>query len=99
MINIQNNIWSISSFLKNKQHNFNKKNILAQLPAKFIDEAILGISNWDNYSPTPLIKLNKLNEILKLKNINIYKNYIINLVILKILFLNIYTFLFVLSLD
>jgi len=69
MINIQNNIWSISSFLKNKQHNFNKKNILAQLPAKFIDEAILGISNWDNYSPTPLIKLNKLNEILKLKNI------------------------------
>jgi len=52
MINIQNNIWSISSFLKNKQHNFNKKNILAQLPAKFIDEAILGISNWDNYSPT-----------------------------------------------
>ena len=62
-------LWSITSFLENKEYNFNKKNILTQLPEKFIDEAIDTISSWDNYAPTPLIKLNKLNDELKLKNI------------------------------
>ena len=33
---IENNPWLISSFLENKAYNFNKKNILAQLPEKFI---------------------------------------------------------------
>ena len=61
--------WSITSFLENKEYNFNKENILTHLPEKFIDEAIEAISSWDNYAPTPLIKLNKLNEELKFKNI------------------------------
>jgi len=70
---LKKDLWTISSFLKNKKYNFNKKNILIQLPEKFIDEAIETISSWKNYSPTPLIKLNKLNKELKLKNIY-YKN-------------------------
>ena len=66
---LQKDHWSITSFLENKEYNFNKKNILTQLPEQFIDEAIEAISSWDNYAPTPLIKLNKLNEELKFKNI------------------------------
>jgi len=34
-----------------------------------IDEAYNTISRWDNYSPTPLISLNKLSEKLKLNKI------------------------------
>ena len=66
---LQKDLWSITSFLENKEYNFIKDNILTQLPEKFIDEAIEAISSWDNYAPTPLIKLNKLNEELKFKNI------------------------------
>ena len=53
---LQNNIWSISSFLENKEFKFNKKDILTYLPEKFIEEAIQVISSWKSYSPTPLIK-------------------------------------------
>ena len=66
---IQNNICSISSFIDNKEYNFDKNKILTHLPEKFIDEAIEAISSWDNYAPTPLLKLNKLNDELKLNNI------------------------------
>ena len=66
---IQNDLWSISSFIKNKKYNFNKKNILNHLPEKFIDEAIQSISSWETYKPTPLLKLNKLQEELNLKEI------------------------------
>ena len=66
---IQNNICSISSFIDNKEYNFDKNKVLTHLPEKFIDEAIEAISSWDNYAPTPLLKLNKLNDELKLNNI------------------------------
>ena len=66
---LQKDIWSISSFLENKEYRFNKENILTHLPEKFIEEAIEVISSWKSYSPTPLIKLDKLNKELKLKNI------------------------------
>ena len=66
---LQKDIWSISSFLENKEYKFNKENILTHLPEKFIEEAIEVISSWKSYSPTPLIKLNKLDKELKLKNI------------------------------
>ena len=66
---IQNNTWSISSFLENKNYNFDKDQILSNLPGNFIDEAIESISSWDNYVPTPLLKLNKLKDELKLNNI------------------------------
>jgi diaminopropionate ammonia-lyase len=56
------NIWKISSYIKNKNYNFNKEEILNNLPEKFIDEAISSISSWETYSPTPLLKLNKLNK-------------------------------------
>ena len=59
---IQNDLWSISSYIKNKKYNFDRSKILKHLPEKFIDEAIQSISSWENYSPTPLLKLNKLNE-------------------------------------
>ena len=55
---LEKDLWSITSFLENKEYNFNKENILTQLPEKFIDEAIETISGWDNYcllytSPSP----------------------------------------------
>ena len=66
---IQKDFWSISSFLENKNYSFDKKKILTNLPEKFINEAIKSISSWETYSPTPVIKLNKLNEELKFKEI------------------------------
>ena len=61
--------WKYSNFLINKNNNFNKKEILKILSSEDIDEAYKTISNWNNYSPTPLISLNKLNEKLKLNKI------------------------------
>ena len=61
--------WKYSNFLINKNNNFNKKEILKILSSEDIDEAYKTISSWDNYSPTPLISLNKLNEKLKLNKI------------------------------
>ena len=66
---LQKDLWSISSFLENKRYKFDKKNILSHLPEKFIEEAIEVITSWKSYYPTPLIKLNKLDKELKLKNI------------------------------
>ena len=66
---IQNDIWSISSFIENKNYNFDQKEILTHLPEKFIDEAVESISKWETYSPTPLISLNKLKEKLNVKQI------------------------------
>ena len=66
---LENKIWSISSFIENKNYSFNKDEILNHLPEKFIDEAIKSISSWEGYSPTPLINLNKLNDELGFKNI------------------------------
>ena len=61
--------WKYANFLINKNNNFNKKEILKILSSEDIDEAYKAISNWNNYSPTPLISLNKLNEKLKLNKI------------------------------
>ena len=66
---LENKLWSISSFIENKNYSFNKDEILNHLPEKFIDEAIKSISSWEGYSPTPLIDLNKLNDELGFKNI------------------------------
>tara|TARA_Y100001970_G_scaffold211116_1_gene257661 strand:+ start:980 stop:2122 length:1143 start_codon:yes stop_codon:yes gene_type:complete len=66
---LQKNVWSISSFIENKNYNFDKKKILIDLPEKFINEAINSITSWKNYSPTPLIRLNKLRDELNFKEI------------------------------
>ena len=61
--------WKYSYFLKNEKNNFSKNEILTILPKQDIDEAYKTISRWNNYSPTPLISLNKLSEKLKLNKI------------------------------
>ena len=54
--------WKCSHFLINEKNNFNRNDILNVLSKNDIDEAYSIISKWDNYSPTPLISLNKLSE-------------------------------------
>ncbi len=61
--------WQYSHFLKNEINNFSKNDILNVLPKQDIDLAYNTISRWDNYSPTPLISLNKLSKKLKLNKI------------------------------
>ena len=61
--------WKYSHFLKNEKNNFSKNDILSVLPKHDMDEAYKIISKWDNYSPTPLISLNKLSEKLGLNKI------------------------------
>jgi diaminopropionate ammonia-lyase len=65
----QKNIWSITSFLENKNYSFNKNHILNSLSEKDIDEAYSSISSWKGYSPTPLIELDKLSKELNLNKI------------------------------
>ena len=61
--------WKYSNYLINKNHKFNKNEILSTLNKGEIDEAYKVISGWKNYNPTPLILLNKLSNDLNLKNI------------------------------
>ena len=61
--------WKYQNFLVNKNNSFNKKEILKILSSEDIDLAYKTISSWNNYLPTPLISLNKLNEKLKLNKI------------------------------
>ena len=66
---LQKELWSISSFLENKNFLFYENKILNSLPKKDIDEAYSSISSWKDYSPTPLIELNKLSKELNLNKI------------------------------
>ena len=61
--------WKYSNFFENKNHRFNKKDILKILSKDDIDEAYNVISGWDNYSSTPLRSLNKLSTKLNLNKI------------------------------
>ena len=62
-------LWKYTEFIENKNYSFNKKQILESLSKDDIDEAYLSISNWEGYSQTPLIKLNKLSSELNLNQI------------------------------
>jgi diaminopropionate ammonia-lyase len=62
-------LWKHSEFIENKKYSFDKKRILNSLSKQDIDQAYLSISNWEGYSPTPLIKLNKLSKELNLNQI------------------------------
>ena len=66
---IQKDLWSITSFLENKNFFFDKNQILNSLSKNDIDEAYSSISSWKGYSPTPLIELNKLSKELNLNKI------------------------------
>ncbi len=62
-------LWKYSEFIENKNYSFNKNEILNLLSRQDIDEAYLSISNWEGYSPTPLIELNKLSDELNLNKV------------------------------
>ena len=62
-------IWKFTTFLENKNYSFDKEKILNSLSKKEIDDAYSSISSWKGYSPTPLIKLNKLSKELGLNTI------------------------------
>ena len=61
--------WKFSTFLENNNNKFNKNDILKVLAKQDMDEAYQIISGWNNYSPTPLISLNKLSKELNIKKI------------------------------
>jgi diaminopropionate ammonia-lyase len=62
-------LWKHSEFIENKNFSFNKNKILNSLSKKEIDDAYESISSWEGYSPTPLVKLNKLSKELNLNEI------------------------------
>ena len=62
-------LWKYSEFFENKNFSFDQNKILNSLSKKDIDEAYSSISSWKGYSPTPLIKLNKLSKELGLNKI------------------------------
>ena len=66
---LESKAFSVSSFIKNKNYNFNKDQILEYLPNKYIEEAVKTISSWDTYKPTPLVELNKLSDYLNIDKI------------------------------
>ncbi|WP_440670868.1 diaminopropionate ammonia-lyase [Candidatus Pelagibacter sp. HIMB1483] len=62
-------LWKYSEFIANKNYSFEKDQIFKSLSKKEIDDAYLSIKEWDDYSPTPLINLNKLSQELNLNKI------------------------------
>ena len=62
-------LWKHTEFIENKNYSFDKTQIFNSLSKQDIDEAYSSISSWKGYSPTPLIKLNKLSKELGLNNI------------------------------
>lgn len=66
---LENEIFNISAFTENKNYEYNKQNILTNLPKELIDEAVSSIQSWETYKPTPLHSLDKLSTELNLNNI------------------------------
>ena len=66
---MQNLKWKYSKFLLNKNFQFSRNYVLKYLPSNLLVNSHKSISKWKGYSPTPLLKLNKLNKKLQLKNI------------------------------
>ena len=61
--------FKISSFLENENYNFDKKEILNNLPEKYIEDAVNTITTWDNYKPTSIKNLDLLANNYSVKNI------------------------------
>ena len=61
--------WKLSSYIFNKNYNFNRQKILNVCGEENVNDANNVISNWENYQPTPLFNLEKLSKVLKIKNI------------------------------
>ena len=54
--------WKYSNFIENKYFNFDRDQIFSILSKNEIDSAYKVISNWENYSSTPLENLYKLSS-------------------------------------
>ena len=61
--------WKLSSYIFNKNYNFNRQKILNVCGEENVNDANNVISNWENYQPTPLYNLEKLSKVLKIKSI------------------------------
>ena len=61
--------WKYSNLLINSSYNFNRKRILKLIPSNLLLNSNKTISKWKNYKKTPLINLEKLNQILRLNKI------------------------------
>ena len=61
--------FKISSFIRNENYNFDKKEILNNLPEKYIEDAVNTITAWDNYKPTSIKNLDLLANNYSVKNI------------------------------
>ena len=61
--------WKFAKTLLNKNYYFSRFLVLKYLSSKLIENAYKTISNWKDYSQTPLIKLDKLSKVLNINNI------------------------------
>ena len=61
--------WKYSNLLINSSYNFNRKRILKLIPSNLLLNSNKTISKWKNQKKTPLINLEKLNQILRLNKI------------------------------
>ena len=61
--------WKFSKFINNKNYDFKRDKILNVCGEENVIDAYDVISGWENYSTTPLVKLNKLSKKLNLNNI------------------------------
>jgi len=61
--------FKISSFIRNENYNFDKKEILNNLPEKYIEDAVNTITAWDNYKPTSIKNLDLLAKNYSVKNV------------------------------
>ena len=62
-------LWKYTEFIENKNFSFDRNQIFDSLSKIEIDNAYSTISNWQGYSPTPLLELNKLSKELNLNKI------------------------------
>ena len=61
--------WKFSKFTSNKNYDFIREKILKVCGEENVIDAYNKITGWENYSTTPLVKLNKLSKKLNLNNI------------------------------
>ena len=61
--------WKFSKFINNKNYDFKRNKILDVCGEDNVIDAYDLISRWENYNPTPLLKLNKLSKKINLNNI------------------------------
>jgi len=61
--------WKLTKFQINDNFKFRRNHVLKYLPSALLANAFKSVSKWRSYKATPLLKLNKLQKNLDLKNI------------------------------